>query len=556
MTCEWIEGNLSAFLEDALDPQAREEVSAHIEGCALCRSLLDDYRRDDLHLRALPTAIPGDYLRERIFDSPEYAALTRRLTRDARPAPVRALRTLLPAAALIALAIGAGLFAHERFAGQSGSVDSGKTHTIGGPSSFSYPLAPGQRVIFVRDGALWSAPETPDSSAATASAPQQLTPARARVVAWSVAPTSGSQGGRLVAWVDGQTGALHLVRADGLTDRIVASLAPAGQSIPQVALNSLVWSPDGAHLAFVSADASGALSLRTLTVAGPDTTGGVKVSAPTATGQLVGAPVWSADGHTLAWVATGGASQSVWALRDGVTSQVSSQADLTDSQATVASLSWSGNALTWAVRSGDQITGVFSVTPGASGPTRLTPAQARYTAAALSPNGEWLLAGQGALWRVKLGAGLPLWTAAITGQVSQIVWAPDSKTAALLITSGSAGAQTAHLALWSPAAGLTQVSADVASDTPPAWAPDSQRLAYLAGGQAIIARVQGGQSVDAGATAGAVTAPATLAWAPDGGSVAITDARGVYLATRDGQTFTLITSRAPSASVLTWSTAG
>lgn len=554
MTCEWIEGNLSAYLDDSLDPQVREDVGSHLEGCPRCQTLLNDFRRDEQLLRALPTALPDDRLRERIFDSPEYAALTRRLARGARPEPPLAIRALLPAAALIALALGAGFFAHERFSTSSGVASSGKTHTIGGPSSFSYPLAPGQRVIFARDGALWSAPETPASSAATASAPQQLTSASARVVAWSVAPATGGQGGTLVAWVDDKTGALHLVRADGLSDQTVAQFAPAGRSIPQAALDSLAWSPDGSQLAFASVDAEGALSLNMVTIAGPDTTSGAQISAPIAIGQLMGAPVWSANGQSLAWVTAAGSSQSVWTLRNGATSQVASQADPTNGQATVAQLGWSGGALTWATQRSGQITGVFSITPGAGSAVRLTPAQARYTAAALGPNGAWMLAGQGMLWRVAPGAGAPTTLASLPYQISQIIWSPDGRTVALL-TSPAAGAQTARLELWSASVGLTLVapSADVSAS--PAWSADSQRLAYVSGGRAVIARVQDGKSLGS-VSAGAATAPASLAWSPDGGSVAITDARGVYLAARDGLTFTLITSHAPSASDLVWSTAG
>lgn len=555
MTCEWVEGNLTAYLDDALDSQSRDDVGTHIERCSHCQSLLDDYRRDERLLRALPTAIPDDHLRERIFDSPEYAAITRRLAGGARPTRSRVLRALLPAAALIALALGAGLFARERFFTQGGSASNHKNNTIGAPGSFTYPLAPGQRVIFARDGALWSAPETPGSNSATASAPQQLTPVSAQVAAWSVAPSSGAQGGHLVAWVDSKTGALHLVRADGLADQVVAQIASTGQTIPQAALDSLVWAPNGSRLAFASMDASGALSLRIITVAGPDTTNGVQTSAPIAINPLVGAPVWSADSQALAWVTRGGASQNVWALRNGAISQVASQADPADSQTTVARLGWSGRSVTWATQNGGQITGVFAAIPGATSATRLTPAQARYTAAALSRRGEWLLAGQGALWRVTPGAGALIWTASLTRPVSQMLWAPDGKTAALLTTDSAVGAQTAHLTLWSPIAGLKTVSNNAALAASPVWSADSQRLAYVASGQVVIARIQSGQSLGT-LSAGAIATPASLAWSPDGGSVAISAARGVYLAASDGQTFTLITSNAPSASDLMWSTAG
>jgi Tol biopolymer transport system component len=556
MTCEWVEGKLSAYLDDALDPQIREDVGSHIERCAHCQSLLNDYRHDEQLLRALPTAIPDDRLRERIFDSPEYAALTRRLAGGSRPARTRALRTLLPAAALIALALGAGFFALERFSTQGGSANSGKSHTIGAPSSFAYPLAPGQRVLFARDGALWSAPETPTSDSPTASAPQQLTPTSARVAAWSVAPASGSQGGRLVAWVDGKTGALHLVRADGLTDVIVAQLAPAGQTIPQAALDSLAWSPDGSQLAFASVDASGALSLRIITVVGPDTTSGAQISAPITIEGLIGEPVWSANSQELAWVATNdGSAQSVWALRNGAASLVAPQADPADSQATVARLGWRGNSVSWATQNSGEITGVFGATPGATSAARLTPTQARYTAAALSSKGEWLLAGQGVLWRITSGASSPSWAASLAKPVSQIIWTPDGKTAALLAPNGAASAQTSRLSLWSPVNGLSLVSSNVASDAAPAWSKDGKLLAYVAGGQAVIAHVQSGHSLG-GVSAGDVATPASLAWSPDSASFAITDAHGVYLATSDGQSFTLISSRTPDASALVWSTAG
>src|SRR5262249_50285600 len=160
---------------------------------------------------------------------------------------------------------------------------------------FSYPLAAGQRLLFLRGGILWSAPESPASSAATASAPQQLTPTNAQVVAWSVSPAGHGSGGKLVAWIDAKTNQLHLVRADGLTDTVVVRVASAGQALSPATVSSLIWSPDGSQLAFVSQDASGALTMRILTVSGPDTATGAQLSAPFAVSSLVGAPVWSAD---------------------------------------------------------------------------------------------------------------------------------------------------------------------------------------------------------------------------------------------------------------------
>lgn len=535
MTCEWVEGNLSAFLDDALEPQARENVAAHLADCSTCQGLMDDYRRDERLLRALPTVHPGDRLRERIFSSPEYAALTRQM--DSPPRPLVSWKALLPAAALIALTVGAGFYAHERLT-STNTTHTPKSNTIGAPSNFAYPLAPGQRVVFLRNGALWSAPETPASGAATASAPQQLTPTSAHVVAWSVAPASGAHGGHLVAWVDGN-GSLHLVRADGLASTVVAHIAPAGQQV------SLVWSPDGARLAFSAVDASGVTTLRIATVSGPAITSGVQLGAPIAvTGRLAIAPVWSANSQALAWV-TSGVSQGVWTTRNGTVTQVAVQADPADGQAAVTRLGWSGESVTWATQRAGQITGVFAAIPGATSATRLTPESAPYNAAALGSNG-WLLAGQGALWRIGAGASAPTRVASLSGPVREIVWSPDGKRAAVLASS--------RLSLWSAETGLTLVSSS-AADVAPAWSADGQRLAWVDGGQAVIARIQGGQSAGR-VNAGAVSAPATLAWSADDGALAISDAQGVYLASADGQSFTLLTSQAPSASNLSWSTAG
>lgn len=549
MTCEWIEGNLSAYLDDALDPRAREDVGTHVASCAHCQALLDDYRRDERLLRALPTVQPDDRLRERIFASPEYIALTRSAANPTHPS--RLWRVLLPAAAVVALAVSGGLYARTQMLSSPGAHTSPLSHTIGDPDSFTYPLAPGQRVLFLRDGALWSAPETPASGAATASAPQRLTPASAHVVAWSVAPTRAADGGRLVAWVD-ESGALHVVRADGLADRIVAQVAPAGEPAPQAALDGLVWAPDGARLAFASVDANGSLTLRTLTTGGPNSADAVQISAPVAVNGLVGAPVWSANSQALAWVTSGGAAQSVWTLRGGAMTQITVQADPQDSQATITRLAWSGASVTWATRHGDQISGVFAAVPGATSVTRLTPSQARYGAAVFG-SGGWLLAGQGALWRIAPGASAPTQVATLSGQVSAIVWAPNGKLAAILTVSGAA--QGARLSVWSVSDGLTLISSGAASSSAPAWSADSQRLAWVENGQAVIARVQRGATAGR-VSAGAVSAPASLAWSADGATVAISDARGVYLASADGSGFTLITSHAPSAPTLVWSTAG
>src|SRR5258708_18484207 len=84
MMCEQAEDFLSAYLDDMLEPDLRADVSAHLDTCTECRTELADYRRFDQVLAAAPRRAPSDELHTRIFESPEYARLLRRLERAER----------------------------------------------------------------------------------------------------------------------------------------------------------------------------------------------------------------------------------------------------------------------------------------------------------------------------------------------------------------------------------------------------------------------------------------------------------------------------------------
>ncbi len=76
MNCEQVEELLSAYLDDALAPEERVDVAAHLQECSQCSSILVDFRRFDALLKQLPRVSPSAALRERIFSSPEYLELT------------------------------------------------------------------------------------------------------------------------------------------------------------------------------------------------------------------------------------------------------------------------------------------------------------------------------------------------------------------------------------------------------------------------------------------------------------------------------------------------
>ena len=59
-------GDLSAYLDDALSPQARASVQAHLDTCAVCRTRLAELRGTARLIAALPTPVPSRSLVPRI----------------------------------------------------------------------------------------------------------------------------------------------------------------------------------------------------------------------------------------------------------------------------------------------------------------------------------------------------------------------------------------------------------------------------------------------------------------------------------------------------------
>jgi len=76
MNCEQVKEHLSAYLDNALAPEERQYVAAHIQNCASCQQMLSDFARFDALLANLPRISPEPGLRERIFSSQEYLELS------------------------------------------------------------------------------------------------------------------------------------------------------------------------------------------------------------------------------------------------------------------------------------------------------------------------------------------------------------------------------------------------------------------------------------------------------------------------------------------------
>lgn len=313
MSEEHVEDVLSAYLDNALTQEERAYVTAHLQTCAACNNILEDFRYFDALLQKQPRISPSNTLREMIFSSPEYKALVddvpkqftdsesaesiknrqtipqKRVRHDIGQPRLVAIQGKLPTsssplveqetkarirtpqrrriqiqrfmqvmiAACLLLTVGVGSFigwniwqAQGKTAQDTQSITPPQDPRQGGP------LPAGTRFVFLSDGSLWSGPEDGSTQAV------RLTPASVTVGShWVVnSAPSGHVAGNLLAYVDVKQGFIHLIRTDGQSDTVVqqpllraVSADAWGTPVGSTVLNSLSWSPDGHTFAFIAA---------------------------------------------------------------------------------------------------------------------------------------------------------------------------------------------------------------------------------------------------------------------------------------------------------------
>jgi dipeptidyl aminopeptidase/acylaminoacyl peptidase len=573
MNCKWAEEHLSAYLDDALDPPLSGEVGEHVAQCAHCRAILDDYRRFDLLLAEYPRVEPPPELRDRIFSSPEFAALLRQEAvaqsaprgetaeaeepvaaglkaqplHPAAPPPRRAARVsrmLLPVAAMLTVALGAALLLKQGLL-PSPHTSGPSMHTIGNPGDGA-PLPAGTRLVYERDGAIWS------EAANGQGIPQQLTPSGVQIAGWSVSPSTGQAGASMVAYIDARTGAIHVIRGDGLNDTTIGHVAgstaldaafwqtPAGQA----AETNLSWAPDGTRVAYLAVTSADATILHVVNARGiGDTT--IQAGAP----GLVADPLWSGDSLHIAFTETRGDAQSVWAynIATDQAHELAARAGAT-AAARATHVSWVAGAaartLTWASMDGTRITGLYAARGDATASaTRLTPAGASYDAAAFAPTsrgGLWLAAKGAKLSTVSAASGAVQQVATAHDPIARIAWSPDGSRAAVT------GAH--FVAVWSANRGLVTVAQGAVRADLVAWSADGKSLAYVVG-DAVT-------SMGAGDNSHVVLAHLTdvvsLRWSPDGQRLAVATQTAVFLVTRDGASQATVDAHTAADGSLLW----
>ncbi|HEX6799066.1 MAG TPA: zf-HC2 domain-containing protein [Ktedonobacterales bacterium] len=570
MNCEMAEENLSAYLDDMLDPPDRATIQSHLDGCVRCREILDDYRRYDTLLVHLPRVAPPAELRASIFESPQYLALVRDLERKQQQAGARAgangsgrHRTTAPpawrgiglqaaAAAAVVLVIGAALLVKQGLFTSSSHTGSTSTSTIGKPGQTGVPLAAGNRLIFLHANALWSAPEVGPAQA------QQLTPRGTFVAGFAVSPN-----GHSVAYVDSIHGALHVIRSDGQSDTTIV----AGHGLQM--LGAPVWSPDGQQIAYAVNSTSGPV-LHLINSSG--TNDRVISAVGSGTVSSFEQVIWSGDALRVAWVQTANGAQSLWMydLVSHKTQQLAAQADPANAGTRFRELVWLPDtlhpALSWAAGetvapgaapTGTSLTGasgVFTLALSSGSVQRLTPAGATYVQAqftAARGDGAWVLVTDGSsatLQAIAADSGATITTTSVPASVTIGLWSPDGSSVAYVTASGD-------LALWAP--GNAPVVVLHGATGFPAWSPDGAHLAVPTSGGVVSVAISSGSSSGSPThlSGSSAQAPVAAFWAPDGHAVVIVSPSSLVIVASDG-TQSRSVEQGSVTGTMAWSVAG
>ncbi len=544
MNCEQVKELLSAYLDDTLAQPERQQLAQHLHTCAACRAILADFRRFDALLAQLPRVSPKPTLYEKIFSSPDYLELTSisyaagntktisptqsrrggpgrprlvalpggRLAPPSPPQPPKANRLLhlvrkpwlqrtmlamIAALLLLTVAVGnvAGLNLWQKLANVIADAP-GMTPFVG---PLSNPLPTGLRLVYLRDGTLWSiAPDKKTSSA-------RLTPDTVQVATnWAVRPPQpGHSAGNFIAYIDQLQGYIHLIRSNGQDDTTlpqpllkqdrIAWNTNTGAAI----LSSLHWSEDGTMLAFVAdPEGSGQTDLYLYSL---QTKQFQHVTLPLK--GIISQPTWSPNGVRIAFKLSHDGKIGLLDYNThskNTLTLVSAVNTTANPHDTILSLGWSPAAttptITWSVGVTGHIHSLWSQRVGTGHrSTALELASGEYTEASYNrtgngTDGRWLLVSAqiGDLISMDLAGTTKTLT---TGkQVSAPCWSPDGNAINYFdaLTTNKGNLHIINVATGND----TLIASRVAAVPSPLWSHDGQHLAYSTGSQIQVASPQ------------------------------------------------------------------
>ncbi|HEX3642058.1 MAG TPA: zf-HC2 domain-containing protein [Ktedonobacteraceae bacterium] len=593
MKCEQVKESLSAYLDNQLALEEREAIATHLQTCTECSHALVDFRYFDALVSRLPRVVPDASLRQKIFSSAEYREITGtfnvaapvgdltvlsksvRLYDPTRPylvalpggqqgqpilplhQPTRISRYTfyrrmsgrriisLLIAAILLLTVGIGGFIAEHL-WQSYAV---VAHNPGGiipPEGLSQgPLPAGMRFVFLRDGALWSAP-TDGSNGIV-----RLTPANIIVAAnWAVRPDlPGHEAGNILAYIDLQQGLVHTIRSDGQSDTTIQQLLLKSGVQPTslwdtdtgaTILGSLAWSKDGSMLAFIADPQGTGLSALYIYTLSSGNIYAVPLPAKGGVSHLV----WSPDSLRIAFAFEHDGQRSIvdYNIQNhGLLTIVPNVASPEHSDDTILGLDWSPNttipAITWSVGTLGHIHSIWWQRVGIEGaiaPRSLTRgdyAQAIYSQVGDNRAGRWQVitshAGlPGDIMMIDLSGSYTFLT--YGKQVNLTQWSPDGEYIYYL---DSVLSEVGNLHIINTATRTDAViDLNVTSNPAPVWSPDGQRLAYSTSTHILVVNMQTIKASQPLKIQGLATALSWSASLPNQLVIALSDGQqGIYL---------------------------
>lgn len=556
MNCEQVKELLSAYLDNALAPEEYETVTLHLRTCQECTHILADYRSFDALLLQLPRISPDPALRQRIFSSAEYLELTgtfgssrgngewaARQPKERQPGRPRLvalpggrepfagaqaasdahvprssthsrnhrytrgmsiIRFIIAATLLLTICLGSlvGWNVWKQQAGIARGIRGGITP----PAALSQgPIPAGLRFIFLRAGALWSAPTDGGSGIV------RLTPENIVVATnWVVRPAlPGRPAGNMLAYIDLQQGRVHIIRSDGQRDITLSQPLLKPGTLPATIwdtstgaaiLNSLAWSQDGHMLAFI-ADPRGT-NQPGLYIYSVSTGDIQQVQLPIT--DAVSHPVWSPDSIRIAFVLTSNGNVGILDYNTQnhgiltIASALNTRANPNDG---VLTLDWSPDTdmpvITWSVGVVGHVHSIWSQRVGVESQTpphmltRGDYAQATYSRTGQNNAGGWLLVTSlsglpGDILSMSLNADITRLTSG--KQVSFAQWSPDGIRVDYFeaLSAGMGNLHVVHTITRID----TLIATETAQDPTPAWSSDGQQLAYSTGMHVLIADAQ------------------------------------------------------------------
>ena len=268
--------------------------------------------------------------------------------------------------------------------------------------------------------------------------------------------------------------------------------------------HSLVWSPDGTRLAFVSGNAQytfastafGNLSPSSIWTVALD--GGPPTPIVQGTGVAV-SPVWMPDGRGLLYASNAGGAFDVYQVSIDAGARPTSAARRLTTGLNVhgISLSRDGTRIAYSVL--NYRSNIYAAPIAESGQTpaaaiqRITDENQTIETADISQDGAWLAFdsnrdGRSHIYKMAVAGGEPVQLSRDTADDFAPRWSPDGSQIAFHSRRTSRATRDVYV-MRSDGSGVVQISTDSVDDSYPRWAPDGRTLVFMQASAWMMSRL-------------------------------------------------------------------